>query len=56
MTVTAKLSLIVRVLASFSPCQTHPFAESLKVASETYKVDQYDEEEQVMLGDSKGLT
>lgn len=53
---TAKLSLILRTLASFFPYQTYPFTEPLKVGSESYKVDPYNEEQQVTLWDRKGLS
>lgn len=52
----AKFSSMLRIVASFSPYQTYPFTESLKVGSETSKVNQYEEEEQVMFADRKGLT
>ena len=53
---TAKLSSMLRILAGFSPYQTCPFTEPLKVGSESYKVNQYDEEDQVTSWDRKGLS
>ena len=53
---TAKLCPILRILASFFPYQTYPFTESLKVGSEPYKINQYDEEEQVTLWERKWLS
>lgn len=44
-TLTANLSPMLSILTGFSPYQTPPFTESLRVGFESYKVSQYDEEE-----------